>query len=112
MLGNRTLDGLGPRALLLAWFAACVVVLVFAYLHPGAEASILFGMLMLSLTFPLGYVLATIVGFISSVLYNRFGVYAPDSFVVNLMAWTLLVVAGYIQWFILLPWAWRKFRGA
>ena len=64
--------------------------------------------LMIFLTFPIGYVVAVAVGFVSWALsgieqtpYHPFGDLVPSG-----IGFT---IAGYFQWFVLLPWLWRTF---
>lgn len=67
------------------------------------------GLLMLVLTLPSGLVLSALVGSIVSLV--GFELAGPaDALLVSLTC----AVAGYLQWFVLLPWLWRewKARGA
>jgi hypothetical protein len=93
------------------WLAACV--LCFAILFGSHDSKIIFGLAVLALTFPAG-----ILGFfLSHQLYNvgasflgwdqsNMSFFATASYSITL--WLLLVVPGYIQWFIFVPWLSRK----
>jgi hypothetical protein len=74
------------------------------------DTDIAFAYFMLFLTFPSGVGVATIAGVILKVLYDMLGVVVPGGFVPNLLSWLVLVLAGYLQWFIALPWLWGRFR--
>jgi hypothetical protein len=99
------------RFLLALWLAACVAVLVFAFdardIH---DTDIAFAYLMLFLTFPIGYVFAALAGVVFYALNSMFGIVVPGGFVLNLVSWVFLVVIGYFQWFIAVPWLYRKLR--
>lgn len=113
MLMNSNLDRFALRISLLIWFVACVLVLVFAFVQRKIDdTDIAFTYFMLYLTFPVGYLLAAIAGFVLFSLHDAYGIVAPGGFIPNLVAWVLFVVVGYLQWFVLLPWLVRRFRGA
>lgn len=99
------------RLLLALWFAACVAVLVFAFdaraIH---DADIAFLSLMLVLTFPIGYAFAAVVGVAFYALNSMFGIVVPGGFIPNLVFWVFFVAAGYFQWFVAIPWLYRKLR--
>lgn len=99
------------KAMLGVWFAACVVVLLFAFVQRHIhDTDIAFAYFMLFLTFPLGVGVAAVAGFTFQMLFDLFGVVVPGGFVPNLLSWFVLVSAGYFQWFIAVPWLWSKLR--
>jgi len=103
--------GLIGRLLLALWLAVCVVVLAFAFIQRDIhDTDIAFAYLMLFLTFPLGYAFAAFVGVIFFALYSVFGIVVPGGFVPNLVSWVFFVVVGYFQWFVAIPWLYKKLR--
>lgn len=63
------------------------------------------GLMMFLLTLPSGLVLAALVSLIASLIGpNPIGI--TDAFLVSLTC----AVAGYLQWLVLLPWLWRKWK--
>ena len=60
---------------------------------------------MLFLSFPIGFLVAVTFG-----LLAVGGLYLPAGLTFVAVAWPLFVVAGYCQWFIILPAAIRKVR--
>jgi hypothetical protein len=91
----------------IAWVAICVIALVNA--HKGyrgisdwqMEEGLAFEMLVLS--FPASLVVAVVLALMGAIL-GLFGLALPSSSKVEMTAtWFLFVVAGYAQWFILLP---------
>jgi hypothetical protein len=99
------------RLLLALWLAACVAVLIFAFnareIH---DTDIAFLSLMLVLTFPIGYAFAALVGVVFYALNSMFGIVVPGGFIPNLLSWVFFVAAGYFQWFIVVPWLYKKLR--
>jgi hypothetical protein len=84
-------------------------MLAFAWIqqsiHDMPEAFI---WLMIFLTFPIGYAVAMVIGVAASILPSS-GAYHPFWDVVPM--WIAMTIAGYTQWFILIPWLWRRIRG-
>lgn len=84
-------------------------MLIFAWVQQGIhDMPEGFIWLMIFLTFPIGYVGAVAVGFVSWALsgiaqtpYHPFWDLVPS--------WIGFTIAGYFQWFVLLPWLWRMF---
>ena len=99
------------RILLGVWLAACLAVLLFAFIQRNVhDTDIAFGYFMLFLTFPVGVGVAAIAGVTFKVLYDLSGIVVPGGFVPNLVTWVVLVLAGYFQWFIAVPWLCRRWR--
>ena len=104
-------QGLPGRVLLGAWLIACGGVLLFAFVQRhDRETDILVLYLMLMLTFPIGLGIAAIAAFLFTMLHDMFGIVVPGGFLHNLVLWCVLVAAGYLQWFIGVPWAHRRWR--
>jgi hypothetical protein len=63
------------------------------------------GLVMLALTLPSGWLLTALVTLLAQLVgFDLIGV--SDALLVSLTC----SIAGYLQWFILLPWVWRKWR--
>lgn len=101
--------GLVGRFLFVIWLAACVAVLVIAFEKRDIrDTDIGFAWLMIYLTFPIGYGLAALMGIIFTFLYDNIGIVVPGGFMFNLASWPFFVVAGFFQWFVVVPWMYRK----
>jgi len=97
------------RSLLLVWLAACLSVLVFAFIQREvADTDIGFAWFMIYLTFPAGLGLASLMGLIFGGLYQVLGIVVPGGFVFNFTSWLLFVAVGYFQWFVVVPWVYSK----
>ena len=99
------------RILLVLWIVACIAVLIFAFIQRDIhDTDIAVAWFMIFLTFPIGYGLAALLGFVFMLLHEVFGLVIPGGFVLNSLWWLLFVAGGYFQWFVLIPWAYRKVR--
>lgn len=81
----------------------CLAVLVFTVWNQDAcpeDAGIFFLLTMMALIFPICIGVALLTG-AASVMTGIEGL--PNHWVVTLAAWTIFVIAGYVQWFILVP---------
>ncbi|HUF19736.1 MAG TPA: hypothetical protein VMP00_03180 [Burkholderiales bacterium] len=103
-----------PFAWILAasWVAACVVVLVYAFVQRGmGEISAAFGYMMVLLTFPAGLLVFYAVSLTGIPFVIGVGA-APFLSAGGLIAvWLALTVLGFVQWFTLLPWILARLRG-
>lgn len=100
------------RIILLLWIFGCFLVFLVPLqdMHNG-EAHILFALLMIVLTFPLGYVLVTAIAFAGFLLDRHLGVSLPGNEVMLIPLWLAFLVVGYYQWFILMPKLWSLVHG-
>lgn len=100
------------RFVLFVWLFACVLVLLVPMrdIHNG-EAHILFVMLMIVLTFPIGYVLISMMGLAGFLMDRYLGAALPSNEVMLGPLWLLLLMAGYYQWFVWMPRLWSFIRG-
>lgn len=99
-----------------SWLALASGVLVFTlYLYDGtpatrdAELVLLYGMLALS--FPASQVVALVlgaVGYLAEALGG--GLSIPTNYLTLVVEWLVFLGVGYAQWFVLLPWLWRKWK--
>lgn len=104
------------RILLLVWSAVCCAVLaftVYAYAPgPRSDAGILFAGAMSLLTFPGGLIVSAAIAVVT-MFYN--GDLPPllsdvPPAVGFIFVWLAFYGVGYLQWFRLVPWLWRKIR--
>jgi hypothetical protein len=101
------------RGLLTLWLAACLAVLVFAFVQRRVpDADIVVAYLMLALTFPVGFLVAAVLSLAFAAIDSSFGLTVPGGFTSNAATWVLFVIAGYLQWFVVVPWVVPKFRVA
>ena len=99
------------RVLSVLWLAACIAVLVFAFMRRDIrDTDIAVAWFMIYLAFPIGYGLTALLSFLFMLLYESFGLVVPGGFVFNLLSWLVFVTCGYFQWFMLVPWAYRRVR--
>ena len=98
-----------------AWLLACIAVLLWDLTscpqraNPTlmSECSLLAGAMMVILSFPSGLLWLWLVSG-SAYLVGQLGMdISAVSPIANLIVWIGFVVVGYLQWFILLPWAIR-----
>lgn len=75
---------------------------------PNSDADLLLGYAMLTLSFPLGLVLAAGLSLLAQVAHAATGYVFQTSYASIVVTWLVFFVAGYMQWFVLLPWLWRK----
>ena len=66
---------------------------------------------MMIFTFPMGYILMTIVGLASYGIEHYLGMSFPENEVVLIPLWLGFIAVGYFQWFVVTPKLWLKFRG-
>lgn len=97
------------RALAAIWLLMCIGMLLFAWvqqdIHDMPEA---FAWLMIFLTMPIGLPVTAAVGITTSEVSKALGIaYQPFWDLVPM--WIAVTLAGYLQWFVLLPWLWRRF---
>ena len=96
----------------LVWFAACCVVLLVAFQNTqNPEAAVLFTILMVVLTFPIGLILVWLLGSALAYLNQQFGVSLPEGAVMLFLLWVGFLAVGYIQWFRWVPYFYRKHWG-
>ena len=98
------------RLLQIFWFALVLVVLTWTMVSHGSapdqfkkEVLLRHGIVMLALSAPSGWVLSALLSAgLSLVGFELVGV--ADALAVSLACG----VAGYLQWFVLVPWLWRR----
>ena len=105
------------KVLKVVWVLCSVAVLVVTLVRyaPNTESDIgiflVYGMLFLA--FPVSLLVAGLFALLV-LLQEQLGVPLLDligsNYVSFTVMWLTFVVAGYLQWFVLLPWLWRKWE--
>ena len=93
------------------YLGACLAVLAIAVAGrelPDTDIVVAYAMLILS--FPVGYVVAVLFGAVGYALYEALGIVMPGGFGSNAVYISAFAIAGYVQWFIVVPWLYRKLR--
>ena len=102
------------RALKWLWVLGAFLALLASLLaydgKPNSDADLLLGYAMLTLSFPLGLVLAAALSLLGQIAYAITGYVFTTSYASIAVTWLLFFIAGYLQWFVLLPWLWRKWK--
>lgn len=99
------------RVAAVAWLLASIVLITVTLLRPEIQAndrgalSTLVPLYFMS--FPLGHLGVMAISKLKVALYMD-SQYVPGIFTEGLILGTCLVVLGYFQWFVLLPWVSRK----
>lgn len=98
------------KSLKMIWIvlsAAVLAMTLFAFDgDPRSDAAIFFAWCMLFLSFPAGLFVSLVHTFASETL----GITIATSYVSIFIDWLGFLLLGYMQWFILLPGLWKRFR--
>ena len=90
------------RFVVVLWIALSLGLLIFACVQLDVhDMPIALTWLLLALNFPSSILSALLVAAISSAL-------PAIGFTSTLLLWMIFTMVGYLQWFVLLPWIWRK----
>ena len=104
------------RALLAVWLVMCCAVFAFtlyAYAPgPRSDAGILFAGAMAALTFPSGLLVSGAGAMLATMNEGELPALISDlpPSVGFAVLWLAFCAVGYLQWFKLIPWLWRKLR--
>jgi hypothetical protein len=79
--------------------------------QPNSDADLLLGYAMLTLSFPLGLVIAAALSLLGQLAFATTGHVFTTGYVSITAVWLAFSIVGYTQWFVLLPWLWRKWKG-
>jgi hypothetical protein len=91
-------------------FLVLLVTLVAYDGTPNSDAEILLGYAMLALSFPSGLIIAIAYGLLGRVIYAVSGHVFTTSYASIIVVWLIFSIAGYLQWFVLLPLLWRRLK--
>ncbi|MFT3664281.1 hypothetical protein [Piscinibacter sp.] len=104
------------RILLAVWLVLCCAVLsltLYAY-EPGprSDAGVLFAWAMLALTFPSGLLVSGSIAILANINDGTLLALINDAppWIGFTILWLAFCAIGYLQWFRLIPWFWRKLR--
>ena len=99
------------RIAAIAWLSVCLAFLAMTLLQHSLyanERSALAVMVpVYFFSFPVGHIALTIISKIKLALYLS-AEFSPSILSEGVFLWTLSVVLGYVQWFVMLPWLTRK----
>ena len=92
------------------WILASLVVLfVTLSIFDGAtnsDIAIFLIFSMATLSAPVGYIIMIVYGYIAMF----FGVTGEVSYLYLSLVWGVLFASGYVQWFVIFPWLWRRWK--
>jgi hypothetical protein len=95
------------------YLLACVGVIAVAIAgREQRDTDIVVAYAMLLLAFPSAYVVVFVFGLVAQALHASFGIIVPGGVAPNVATVLILGGIGYAQWFILVPWLYRRVRGA
>ena len=98
----------------IAWIAVAVLVLCVTLYgfdgKPNSDIDVLLIWAMLVLTLPIGFVIALLLSGISIAAHLLFSTTIQTSYPVLFGTWICFVLAGYWQWFMLLPFLRSKWK--
>lgn len=103
------------KALKIVWVLCSVAVLAVTLARyipgPASDIGVFLAYGMLFLAFPVSLLVAGLFALLA-LLQEQLGVPLLDligsNYVGFSVMWLAFFVAGYVQWFVLLPWLWRK----
>jgi len=102
------------QALKWLWLLGAFLVLLTSLVaydgKPNSDADLLLGYAMLALSVPLGLVIAAALSLLGRIAYAVSGYIFTTSYVSITVTWLVFFIAGYLQWFKILPWLWRKWN--
>ena len=105
---------MSPRLLRWAWAVCAFLVLLVALVMydgtPNSDADLFLGYAMLALSLPIGLMLALVLTLLGQMTYAATGYVFTTSYFSILVTWLFFFAVGYVQWFVLLPLLWRKWK--
>jgi hypothetical protein len=104
------------RALKIIWLLIAVTVLVGCLLaydgSPNSDADVLLGYGLLALSFPIGLLIAIVLGGAGQAVSSSYGFTFSVSYASLSITWLIFCAISYLQWFIFIPWILRRARSA
>ena len=95
--------------------AAILVLLVTLYAFdgsPNSDAGVVLILSMLFLSFPSGLLYAALFTVVAILIKQYFSIIIPTSYFSIVLDWAALFALGYLQWFYLVPWLYRKWQAS
>lgn len=103
-----------PKLAKAIWVTLAVVVLLVTLYgfdgKPNSDIEVFLVWSMLALAFPSSLLVAGVLAGISIAAERFFSTVIPTSYWWIGITWLCFFVVGYLQWFVLLPWLWRKWK--
>jgi hypothetical protein len=97
-----------------AWIGIAVVALLITLYafdgKPNSDIGVFLAWFTLVLAFPISWLVALLFTGVAIATEKFFSAVIPTSYVWLLVSWACFIAAGYWQWFMLLPWLWRKWK--
>src|SRR5438034_486150 len=94
------------------WIALSLSILIVALIKfdgtPNSDVDDFQGIAMLILTFPSGYIVIALLSIIGVLADTLFSKTIQTSYLELLVTWMLFLVAGYLQWFKVLPYLFQR----
>lgn len=92
----------------------CVLALAFGLAGydgtPTSDADQALTLSMIMLSFPAGLLYAALFAVIARTLHESTGVVVESSYWSMTLSWLAMLLLGYIQWFVVVPWLSRRLR--
>jgi hypothetical protein len=97
------------------WIALTAIVLLTTLYYydgrPNSDADLLLALGMLTLSFPISWLLSGVAALLGELAYQKFGLVVETSYSSIMIRWLCLFAAGYWQWFRGVPWLFRRVWG-
>ncbi|HXM83988.1 MAG TPA: hypothetical protein VN929_18990 [Burkholderiales bacterium] len=97
-----------------AWLGVAVAALLITLYafdgRPNSDIGIFLAWFTLVLAFPISLLVALLFTGVAIAAEKLFSAVIPESYLLLLVNWVCFIAAGYWQWFVLLPWLWRKWK--
>lgn len=97
-----------------AWIGVAVIALLITLYafdgKPNSDIGIFLAWFTLVLAFPISLLVALLFTGVAIAAEKLFSAVIPESYLMLSVSWICFIAAGYWQWFVLLPWLWRKWK--
>jgi hypothetical protein len=102
------------RVFKISWLLLAIIILVVVLAaydgRPNSDIEQFLIGAMMVLSFPIGFVVAGLFSGMYALLASCCEIAAKTSYTMLFVEWLGFFAAGYLQWFVLLPWVIRKWR--
>ena len=103
------------RVAKVSWIALALLVLGVTLNRfdgtPNSDIGVFLVWSLLVLAFPISLAVAFLFSAFLFAAHHWFSITVPTTYVFLVIAWVCFISAGYWQWFVLLPWLSRKWKG-
>ena len=99
------------KLLACSWLLTCLGLLAFAWVQRDIhDMPVAFVLLLIFISFPIGLPVSAGVGFATAAVEAAFSIrYDPS--LTSVPIWIAVSVSGYLQWFVFVPFVWRRTLG-